>query len=75
MDKYVSHPTKKTLLLFIFFWILATGLTLAAMTDFFSESPFEAKDWSGFFWITVSFFAVCKVYRNYKKTNGHKKDR
>lgn len=69
-DKYsnwIENPTPKQFLLVNVLWCVAIVLLILAITDVFTESPFQTKNASVLMLILMSSFAVFRVHKNYRK--------
>jgi len=67
---WVQNPTKKMVTLYIVLTFIGSLLILLAITDFFSENPFQMKNALMFMLLIYPIWNCLKLTRNY--TNNKK---
>ena len=67
---WVQNPTKKIVTLYIVLTFIASFLILLAITDFFSENPFQMKNALMFMLLIYPIWKCLILTRNY--TNNKK---
>ena len=67
---WVRNPTKKIVILYIVLTFIASLLIILAITDFFSENPFQMKNVLMFLLLIYPIWNCLKLVRNY--TNNTK---
>jgi nicotinamide riboside transporter PnuC len=66
---WVSEPTKKEATLVFIAWLVGFLLTLVAVTEVFTKSPFQSKNVMMVIVLIFSTFIMVKVCGNYIKAN------
>lgn len=67
---WITHPTKKILLIFLATWFVGTGLLVLAATDLFRESFLNRKYIMIYVLITMSTRTTFKLLLNYFKSKS-----
>ena len=62
---WVRNPTKKIVTLYIILTFIASLLIILAITDFFSENPFQMKNVLMFLLLIYPIWNCLKLVRNY----------
>jgi hypothetical protein len=65
---WVTHPTKRNLLIIVTIWFVGNGLLILSTTDLFTESFFNKKYVMTYAMMIMSTWTNFKVIRNYSKT-------
>ncbi|ALJ00288.1 hypothetical protein DC20_16565 [Rufibacter tibetensis] len=65
---WVSHPTKKQLVLVVVVWVICVGLMVMAMTDFFRQSLFSRGNLVFLLLMVTSTFMVIGFCLNYLRS-------
>lgn len=66
---WVTHPTRRNLLMVVIVWIVANGLLVIAITDLFRESVINKKYTLIYAMMLFSTWITVNVISNYFKTN------
>jgi K+-sensing histidine kinase KdpD len=69
-SNWVKNPNKKQVIVLSIIWLVGLTFMLMAMTNFFAESPFQRKNLSMAFLISLVTYTVFSVYRNYFKNKS-----
>ncbi|MDQ2721541.1 MAG: hypothetical protein M3Z26_17525 [Bacteroidota bacterium] len=69
-SNWVKNPNKKQVVVLSLIWLACLIPMLLAMTNFFTESPFQRKNLSLVFLIFLATFQVFNVYRNYLRNHS-----
>ena len=67
---WVTHPTKRNLLIIVTIWCVGNGLLILSTTDLFTESFINKKYVMIYAMMIMSTWTTFKVLRNYSKTRG-----
>jgi|694.fasta_scaffold25335_13 hypothetical protein len=73
-NHWVNNPTKKQVTVFLLIGLTAFIFLLLAMTNFFTETPFQGKFLGLYFLLIGAGIAVYNVCRNYYKNNSKKQN-
>ncbi|WP_228451020.1 hypothetical protein, partial [Marnyiella aurantia] len=65
---WVTHPTKRNLLIIVTMWFVGNSLLILSTTDLFTESFFNKKYIIIYAMMIMSTWTTFKVIRNYSKT-------
>ena len=66
--RWITHPTKRNLLIFLSIWFVGTGLLVLSATDLFRESFLNRKYIMIYVLITMSTLTTVKLLLNYFKS-------
>jgi len=66
-DNFYRNPSKNTLLLFTFLWLLGNALLLLSITNLFTESFFHYANVMIYVLMVGSTITIIKLYTNYRK--------
>jgi hypothetical protein len=67
---WVTHPTKRNLLIIVTIWCVGNGLLILSTTDLFTERFINKKYVMIYAMMIMSTWTTFKVLRNYSKTRG-----
>ena len=67
---WVTHPTKRNLLIIVTAWFVGNSLLILSTTDLFTESFFNKKYVMIYAMMIMSTWTTFKVTLNYFKTRG-----
>ena len=65
---WVTHPTKRNLMIIVTVWFIANGLLILSTTDFFTESFLNKKYILIYAIMIMSTLTTFKVILNYSRT-------
>ena len=65
---WITHPTKRNLLIIVTVWVVGNGLLIISTTDLFTESFLDKKYILIYAMMIMSSWTTFKVISNYFKT-------
>jgi len=68
---WVTHPTRRYLVISLTVWFVGIVFLVITMTDFFTQSFFNKKHFVFYAMIIMSTWTTIKVTLNYIKTKEH----
>lgn len=69
-EHWVTHPTKKNLLIIVTVWFVGISLQILAVTDLFTESFFNKRYIFTYALMVMSTWITFKVVSNYLRAKG-----